>query len=1244
MRLIAIRGRNLASLAEPFEINLAQEPLRSAGLFAITGETGAGKSTLLDALCLALYGTTPRIKAQGGAEDVPDPSGEALKANDPANLLRRGASEGFAEVEFTGRDGALYRAGWTVRRARNKAGGRLRPVERTLFRLSPAGEAEPVADGKETVNAEIVALTDLTFEQFRRTALLAQGEFDAFLRANDSDKAELLEKITGSDVYGLISMEVYRLHKEADTAVKQLEARLGGVVLLNTEEREALETQRAETSETLSRTQAALATLIAERNRRQTLDNALKELAIAKDAVTSAQLAFDEAAPQRAEKMRLDAIAPLRPLRRALSEAREGALAAQISVQEALDKAAQAKQAQAASSQARTQRSAEAEKASETVKALEPQWRIAADLDTKIETARVEATKAATTEEEAQRTAEAARGRVAVLEAQAAELEQQAAALERDGAALASLLPHLPVWPALRPRFGEREQVQLDSMRAEQARDKAERDIVRLNETIAALTSTIERDEAAKSSLWQQIEAREAALAAVDEAMLRADVERLKSHAEQRREALRAALAHRDAATRRSNAVVERETASQKKSEAAARQKAVEAEREANLRSRRDQQGGVDLAAAIEEQASARLRSALVENEPCPVCGSRDHPALQHGDELMTLAASLKAARQTLDHAIEAQEAELSGLAQVLAGESAREKAALNAIERFSRDCEVEAAAYALAAATLGLAASIEDAPAALDASAATFEAERQAADSRLKAREALVAERDDLRKHFDRLTHSLIEDRAKQTPLSVEQAEAVAARDNAVRLIEECQLRLAAIDVEIGPLLGAFDLSAADLDRDMHSALSRLDAAFARLEGVEQQRATLAEKRRALAPDLATARQAFAQAEGVAREAQASRAERDGVVALLVGQRSSLLGGEATATHRQRHIEALEATRGAARAADDEATAAEKALAAEKARHEETVVAKARADATVERQNKAFASALSGTGLAAEEAEALLALSPDAIEALETRLQTLADRLTQARTLQNDAERRLAVLTEDAPPVRDMVLIEADITKAEDARTALDRTIGEIDTKIRADAEAQGRAAGILEEIKAARDEAATVKAVDDAIGSENGAKFRRFAQSLTLERLLALANRHLAALSPRYRLRRAEPGALGLLIVDRDMGDAVRSTRSLSGGERFLASLALALALSSLEGRRSFVDTLFIDEGFGALDAATLDVAIDALEALHSQGRRVGVISHVAAMIERIAVQVRVEKAGQGRSVVRVGLASGA
>jgi len=107
---------------------------------------------------------------------------------------------------------------------------------------------------------------------------------------------------------------------------------------------------------------------------------------------------------------------------------------------------------------------------------------------------------------------------------------------------------------------------------------------------------------------------------------------------------------------------------------------------------------------------------------------------------------------------------------------------------------------------------------------------------------------------------------------------------------------------------------------------------------------------------------------------------------------------------------------------------------------------------------------------------------------------------------------------------------------------------------------------------------------------------------------------------------------------VLDRHMGDELRSTASLSGGEAFLASLALALGLSSLSARDISVETLFIDEGFGTLDPATLETALSVLDQLQAQGRQVGLISHVPGLSERVGAAVRVEPRGNGRSVVRV------
>ena len=143
--------------------------------------------------------------------------------------------------------------------------------------------------------------------------------------------------------------------------------------------------------------------------------------------------------------------------------------------------------------------------------------------------------------------------------------------------------------------------------------------------------------------------------------------------------------------------------------------------------------------------------------------------------------------------------------------------------------------------------------------------------------------------------------------------------------------------------------------------------------------------------------------------------------------------------------------------------------------------------------------------------------------------------------------------------------------------------------------------------------------------------------AQSYTLNLLLLHANKHLSYLSKRYKLQQV-PDTLALQVIDCDMCDEIRTVYSLSGGESFLISLALALGLSSLSSNNLKVESLFIDEGFGSLDADSLRTAMEALEQLQMQGRKIGVISHVQEMSERISVQVQVHKKINGKSVLTV------
>ena len=257
MKILAIRGKNLASLAGEFEVDFEQEPLKSAGLFAISGPTGAGKSTLLDALCMALYENTPRLIKAGGNKTLPDGS-DFITHQDAANLLRRGCAEGYAEVDFVGSDDLSYRARWSVRRSRNKANGGLQPTSMSLHQLP---QLLPIGGKKTEVKAEIEKRVSLKFEQFTRAVLLAQNEFSSFLKAEDNERGELLETLTGSSIYSQLSMRAFARAKLEQQELQRINDRLADQKPLSEEQRMQLEQDSQAANASVAALDARKATL-----------------------------------------------------------------------------------------------------------------------------------------------------------------------------------------------------------------------------------------------------------------------------------------------------------------------------------------------------------------------------------------------------------------------------------------------------------------------------------------------------------------------------------------------------------------------------------------------------------------------------------------------------------------------------------------------------------------------------------------------------------------------------------------------------------------------------------------------------------------------------------------------------------------------------------------------------------------------------------------------------------------------
>ncbi|MFT7680294.1 MAG: exonuclease SbcC, partial [Planctomycetota bacterium] len=265
--------------------------------------------------------------------------------------------------------------------------------------------------------------------------------------------------------------------------------------------------------------------------------------------------------------------------------------------------------------------------------------------------------------------------------------------------------------------------------------------------------------------------------------------------------------------------------------------------------------------------------------------------------------------------------------------------------------------------------------------------------------------------------------------------------------------------------------------------------------------------------------------------------------------------------------------------------------------------------------------------------------LAADLVRPLERSLQTLENSAKGLEEHQESKPEELAAVEVEAQdPLPQLELIQARLQELRNTARKLSEETGKLGDKLDRDQNARDRHKSLLDRIEAQREAGKTWATLDKLLGSANGARLREFAQGLTLDAVLQEANLRLKDLSGRYTLERIPGEGLELRVIDREMADEIRPIRSLSGGESFLTSLALALGLAALSSRRTRIESLFIDEGFGTLDPATLDSALSTLEALQGENRRVGIISHAAGMADRVGARIEITPLGSGYSSVEV------
>ena len=1215
MKIVSIKFLNLNSLKGEHGIRFDQAPFTDSGLFAIIGPTGAGKTTLLDAITIALYGQVHRHDKE-----------------DPSEIMTRHTGESYSEVEFEVRD-TIYRAKWSNYRARKRAEGKLQGVKMELANAS-TGEliiGYPLSD----VQKQIIQVCGLDYDQFIRSVMLSQGDFTRFLKANENERSDLLERITDTGIYSEISTWVYKETKSKAGALENLRVNIQNVVLLKEEELAAYEENlfskknevrlRRKERDELSDVRQWLLRIQSLHNRQELLQEGLQAFTVRYE---TDQPLFEKLDLHRQAGKH-------QPLFLETERARKQVAAIQSKLTGVDGKLPALQQKLNLLYTTIDETATQADNARTDLQEAGPVIAEAERKDVLIEGAEEQHRKDRQHHQEAQlvlaETEKETRENETLLQKTAQQIRELSHWLNThtQEAELPQVIPQLGNWLEKRGELYR----QADLLTTEQLECTHQQ--TRIQEELIQLEKGGVHIEQQLFDVEQQQQQTGAALQLLLDGKTLEDWESeaaaypgLINICEQQH---RLALAIKQLEVDKAHTTAqEEETVQQHTQETGALNHLKEKFREAEM-----------LLSALQENLELQIliqkyeadRKHLQPEKPCPLCGSIHHPFIENN---YTHERSEAEKKRTVQKEV------VAGLRDAVSQKELQKGNLQTRLDHLQTQQEQWVR-------------TLQETTRAFDANNALLShpldpGKADVIDAVIKRKKEEHSMLNQTVQHI-RIREKEGRDQEIFRGTLLEKSAQITSGKNQIRIRQE---NLAKSLQRINRDLDAVALTEKGITAKVTGLLTRyqigldISAGEQILQQLRERAGTFTQTQK----DLHALEIKSGQLETMVQQGSKSVSEKT----LGVAQAATLLANSQKRTE-QLHDERFELF-GAKdpfqerKRLEREAQSTREALdklnweLGEQIR-EKRVIENQQADWTEEVRKLeqtyegALASLMAGLhadGIPSPEAlQAQLLPQAEAEEIAQLQSRLLKEQADLERSL-SDNQTEISLETGKNKTGQSLEEVSEEITQTEEAISDLNQDIGRITERLSADKSYREQHDILAGKIDLQLKECERWNSLSNLIGSDNGKKFSRFAQGLTLARLTDLANRHLLKLSDRYRIIKSADRDLELLIIDGYQADVVRPMSTLSGGESFLVSLALALGLSDLASRKVQINSLFIDEGFGTLDAETLDTAISALENLQANGKTIGIISHIDALKERIGTQIQLSKQPGGSSTIKI------